>query len=566
SAAVRGYVPASGALKLGINLQVGGKERSGHGVAGEVFHFVLFGKIEFPFKEADGDVHLRKRNVRISLFREGRARMQKNERDSIRACGTETRAQQRHAVAIGTLDGLHLFTGHIGSEDARAGGQIHFQKWLGLIFHDEFDLGEGFALGGNERGDRGAFGNGGEDAGIGEARPFKGERGRFVGLAVITKRGLQRVARKSAEIRIHFLDVQALQAAGFIGRELESALAFHENFAGFALRILEGQDGGGCLGVVDGPFERNEKLVSAGPMARDLEKKDAVLNFTGFQRGAVDGGDFKTLGNGQGELSRVALHNIEIDQRRDLQIGFRHGNERFHIRKETHLAGYDRSHDFARIPPDAGGLAGNQRSLDFRVAIFGAAMRDDAVIELDVGALAGNAQREADTSRRRNGKREGGAPGFDGDWETCVERDGEFRFAGQNGGVRAIFEEQRQRFGAVARVQDRCARDERDLGGVGGEGLAFKFNGAENTIIDDAQLQLGMFEEIRQRGSFGLLAGAIGEGEKTVIFVKREGDVAGSRRWWIGFLLRKRRQRQNERYSQELEMTVHLPPAFFSCW
>src|SRR5208283_3193288 len=91
-----------------------------------------------------------------------------------------------------------------------------------------------------------------------------------------------------------------------------------------------------------GPFERDEKLVSAGPMARDLEKKHAVLNFARFQRGAVDGGNFKTLGNGQGELSRIALHNIEIDQGRDLQIGFRYGNERFHIREETHFAGCDR--------------------------------------------------------------------------------------------------------------------------------------------------------------------------------------------------------------------------------
>jgi len=81
-------------------------------------------------------------------------------------------------------------------------------------------------------------------------------------------------------------------------------------------------------------------------------------------------------------------------------------------------------------------------------------MGDDAVVELDVGAVAGNGEREADAAGGGNGKQEGGAAGFDREGKAGVEVDGKFGFAGEDGDVGAVVEEKRERTRAVASVED----------------------------------------------------------------------------------------------------------------
>src|SRR5262245_36778156 len=126
--------------------------------------------------------------------------MEKNERNFVGAVGAEAGAEKRYARTVGALDGFYFFAGNFGRDDAGAGGQANFQKWLRLIFYRQFYFGERFAFDRDERGDDGAFGDGGQHAGIGEAGPRKREGGRFAGLAVITKRGLQREAGERAEV------------------------------------------------------------------------------------------------------------------------------------------------------------------------------------------------------------------------------------------------------------------------------------------------------------------------------------------------------------------------------
>src|SRR6266436_1402941 len=389
--------------------------------------------------------------------------MEKDEGDGVSAGGTETGAEKRDAAAVGSLDGFHFFAGDFGGEDVHTCRKIHFQERLSLIFHREFNFGERFAFGGDERGDDGALGDGGENAGVGEARPVEREGWGFVRLPVIAERGFERIAGKRAEIGIDFLDVEALEAAGFVGGEFERALTFDEDFAGFALRVFEGENGSGGFGVGERALHGDEEFVGGMAAAGYVEKENAVLDFAGFERSAVDGSDFEAVGDGDGELVCVALDDGDVGERGDLQIGFADGDEGFYVGEKTDFARGYGSNDFAGRPPDSGDLAGDERGFDFRVAFDGSAMGDDAVVELDVGAIAGNGEREANAAGGGNGQKERGAAGFDGERKTGVEVDGKFGFAGEYGDVGAVVEEKRERTRALARVEDSHAGGERNF-------------------------------------------------------------------------------------------------------
>src|SRR5258708_38553124 len=79
-------------------------------------------------------------------------------------------------------------------------------------------------------------------------------------------------------------------------------------------------------------------------------------------------------------------------------------------------------------------------------------MSDDAVVELDVGALAGNGQCDAHVSCRWDGQGERRASSLDGKWKAGIEAHGKFGIAGKDGCVDAIFEKQRKWLVAVARI------------------------------------------------------------------------------------------------------------------
>src|SRR5207249_12470 len=179
----------------------------------------------------------------------------------------------------------------------------------------------------------------------------------------------------------------------------------------------------------------------------------------------LDGGDFEAVGNGDGELLSVALDDGEICEGGDLEIGLADGDESFYVGEETDFArGYGRD-DFSSGPPDVRSLAGNERGFDFGVAFDGGSMGDDAVVDLDVGAVAGNRERESHATGGGNGKKERSAPGFDGEWKTGVQIDGEFGFAGKNGDVGAVVEKERERTRAVAGIENGHPGDEGDFGG-----------------------------------------------------------------------------------------------------
>src|SRR5258705_5291233 len=113
--------------------------------------------------------------------------MEKHERDGIGARRAESCAKQRNTISICALDWLHFFARNFGGENARSRRQINLQKRLCLILDGQSDLRERLALGSDERSDRGAFGDGRQNAGIGESVPLKRKRGRFICLPVVAK-------------------------------------------------------------------------------------------------------------------------------------------------------------------------------------------------------------------------------------------------------------------------------------------------------------------------------------------------------------------------------------------
>src|SRR5258708_19603428 len=198
--------------------------------------------------------------------------MEKHERNRVGGWRHETRAEQRYTIAVRALHWFYFFSSNFGGEDGRSCGKFHFQERLRLILNGELYFGEGLPFRSDKGRDGGAFSDGGEHAGVWEARPFQSQRRGFRGLAVIAKRRLQRITRKSAQIGIHFLDVQAFDATGFLAGQFESALPFHQDFTGFALRVLENQDWRSGVGIIERAFERDQKLVSGCAVAGDFEK------------------------------------------------------------------------------------------------------------------------------------------------------------------------------------------------------------------------------------------------------------------------------------------------------
>ena len=151
------------------------------------------------------------------------------------------------------------------------------------------------------------------------------------------------------------------------------------------------------------------------------------------------------------------------------------------------------------------------------------------MVELDVGAVAGNGEREADAAGGRNRKKERSAAGFDREGKAGVEVDGEFGFAGEHGDVGAVVEEKRERPRTVAGVEDGHAGGERNFGSSAAESFAFELDGAEDVVIGDAEFEIGALEDVGKWGKIGFLTGTIGEGEQAIVLVEREGDIAGGR-------------------------------------
>src|SRR5258708_21131101 len=198
--------------------------------------------------------------------------MEKHERNRVRACRPETRPEQRYTIAVSALHWFYFFSGNFGGEDGGYCGKFHFKERLRLILKGELYFGEGLPFRSDKSRDGGAFSDGGEHAGVWEARPFQSQRRGFRGLAVIAKRRLQRITRKSPQIGIHFLDVQAFEATGFLGGQFDSTLPLHQNFTRVALRALESQDWRSGVGIIERAFERDQKLVSGCAVAGDFEK------------------------------------------------------------------------------------------------------------------------------------------------------------------------------------------------------------------------------------------------------------------------------------------------------
>ena len=62
--------------------------------------------------------------------------------------------------------------------------------------------------------------------------------------------------------------------------------------------------------------------------------------------------------------------------------------------------------------------------------------------------------------------------------------------------MRAIFEQQRERFGAVARIEDGHTRSERHFGSVRFESFAIELDGAAHIVVDHVEFQVGVLQHV----------------------------------------------------------------------
>ena len=112
-------------------------------------------------------------------------------------------------------------------------------EMAGPDFDEQLYFRQRAAFGRDECCNNGTFHNRGEHTAVRKARPFQSEAGLFAGLFVVAKCRLHRKPRERTQIRICFLEIHALEAAGFLGREFNGSGAIDEHFASFALRIFK---------------------------------------------------------------------------------------------------------------------------------------------------------------------------------------------------------------------------------------------------------------------------------------------------------------------------------------
>jgi len=156
------------------------------------------------------------------------------------------------------------------------------------------------------------------------------------------------------------------------------------------------------------------------------------------------------------------------------------------------------------------------------------------VVELDVGAIAGNGEREADAAGGGNRKQEGGAA-------VSIARGRPASRLTENSdspegwrrGCRCRGAAKRTR--AVAGVEDSHAGGERNFRGVGAESFAFELDGAEDVVVGDAEFQIGALEDVGKRRSSELFPGRLARARRRLYSSRErvtlpvgEGEIQGS--------------------------------------
>ena len=289
---------------------------------------------------------------------------------------------------------------------------------------------------------------------------------------------LWRGVRQCAKIDAGFLDVHAFQAAAFGGREFHRSCAFHQYFAGLALRFLKTQKGSGGFGVGDRSLERDEELMMLA--AGHLECQLIAVCFGGLERRSGDAGDFIVFRNCNFKFRRLALDHIDVSQSPYAQLRFTYGDQRFYVRKKAHFLGRSLKRGFTRCPPDAGGLARDQSGFNNCVTACRGAAGDQAGTDVDKGMLAGHNERQlcAAGSGRGQGKR--GSSRINSQWQASVESDYEIGGPIQNCDLRSILLLQGHTFSILLRVEGGHPFDQRDFDYAFLENFSFQLHTSDD--------------------------------------------------------------------------------------
>ena len=86
---------------------------------------------------------------------------------------------------------------------------------------------------------------------------------------------------------------------------------------------------------------------------------------------------------------------------------------------------------------------------------------------------------------------------------------------------------EREELAILAGVEDGHAVGEGNFGGGLGVGSAFELNGAEDGFAGDVKLEFGVLDGVVERRAVWLFYRLGGESDEAIVFVEREGDVAG---------------------------------------
>src|SRR6266568_4871227 len=165
--------------------------------------------------------------------------------------------------------------------------------------------------------------------------------------------------------------------------------------------------------------------------------------------------------------------------------------------------------------------------------------------------IARNSKREPHAACRRSRQTKRGPTGFNVEWKSGIESDGEVGWTGDHCCVRPVFQFERQALAFLTGIENGHAGYERNLGRTLVKDFSLQLQRALDGLIGDAEFQVRALQSVRNGRSVQFSRLLAGEFEEPVVFVEGKRDVS---RGWHGrrrYFVRRCKTRENQHSRQE---------------
>ena len=291
---------------------------------------------------------------------------------------------------------------------------------------------------------------------------------------------------------------------------------------------------------------RDQQHDAAGPFVAPLERCPAHA------------GDLVAGRQADREFGGLALHDRDVHERDQTQIGIADRDERLHVGQQPCFARGRARRRVARGPPHLRRRSRVERRLHNRPAVCRGSAQHQARRDADVGLLAGHVEGRGRAAGGRHRHHERAAAGRGRDRRPPFERRGERGRTREDRDVCRPVGDERQGAAGHPRLDQRRSHDERHLDAAGAEDLAVDLHGRAHDAGRDARANLGARQRCGHRRHVAGPQVARGQVQHPIVVGPRDRDrSAGTLR--SAELLRRRGSGQSDEDHRELH-NHHRPP------